>query len=862
MRTLLVALAGLCLMAAQPKAADVKEVVVVFKTHFDIGFTERAGNVVDRYRTTMIDKALDLVDQSRNLPPEHRFVWTVSGWPLEQILWEGQSSQRRERVIRAIREGRLAFHALPFTTHTESLDLEELVRGLGYSSSLARRLNLPLPRDAKMTDVPEHTWIIPTILRHAGVEFLHVGCNGWSSPPEVPDLFWWEGPDGSRVLAMNSGKSYGTGLVPPPGWPYRTWLALMMTGDNQGPPTPDVVKKLLEQAKRDLPGVRVRFGRLSDFAGAIVKENATIPVVRADMPDTWIHGIMSLPVETKLARNVRPQIGAAAALDTLLNAWGVHAPALQPGLVRAYEQSLLYGEHTWGFNSAYFGHRFGEEWRKVRATGYYDKLEETWDDHRAYARRAADSVASLLGPRMAALAQAVKAEGPRLVVFNPLPWRRDALVRGIFRNFTATAVKDVESGEVLPVARSGERFAHMEFMARDLPAMGYRTYIPVAGPKPALPAKADPGAIENEYFRITLDAARGGIRSLVDKRTGRELAAPQAPYALGQYLYERFDADRVAAFTKAYLKDPTRGLNDFGKLNLPPAAEPPLHRGRGARLRCGSGEHGRRYARAAQNASWKRPPGYHPAARQPVSRPAVCRSRVGHRRQDRRPVAGGRVAGSSVQYRQPGFPAGPARIDRRPRQRYRARRQPRPVLPEHGRVHHRDRWQGRDSLSPRFPHGEPRPARRLALFAHIRRQARDGLREPLQQPVVHELRAMERRDVDLARPPLGYRGQRGRPGYDHRFVGSASARSRRRERWTGRLAAGFAIRPGAFPTRRAGNGLRAEPRWRGDATAVMGAGRGTRRVCRPVAARDGCAAGAAAGSAWPAFRQAAARAWR
>src|SRR5207342_375264 len=107
--------------------------------------------------------------------------------------------------------------------------------------------------------------------------------------------------------------------------------------------------------------------------------------------------------ETKLARNVRPQIGAAAALDTLLNSWGVHAAALQPELGRAYEQSLLYGEHTWGFNSSYFGHRFGEEWRAVRATGYYDRLEESWDDHRAYARRAADSVSSLLGPRMAAL---------------------------------------------------------------------------------------------------------------------------------------------------------------------------------------------------------------------------------------------------------------------------------------------------------------------------------------------------------------------------------------------------------------------------------------------------------------------------
>lgn len=561
--------------APSPKAAKVNEVVVVFKTHFDIGYTERAANVVNRYRTSMIDKALDLVDQSRDLPPEHRFVWTVSGWPLKEILFEGQTEERRERIIKAIRDGRLAFHALPFTTHTESLDLEDLVRGLGYSSTLARSLGLPLPADAKMTDVPEHTWIVPTILHRAGVKFLHVGCNGMSSPPEVPDLFWWEGPDGSRVLAMNSGKSYGTGLVPPPGWPYRTWLALMMTGDNQGPPSSDAVKKLLDQAKRDLPGVRVRFGRLSDFAGAIIEEHASIPVVRADMPDTWIHGVMSLPVETKLARNVRPQIGAAAGLDTLLGAWGVHAAPVRPELDRAYEQSLLYGEHTWGFNSAYFGHRYGEEWRNVRATGYYGKLEESWDDHRAYARRAAGSVTSLLGPRMAALAQAVKAEGRRIVVFNPLPWRRDALVSGIFRNFAETAVKDLESGEVLPVARSGDRLAHMEFMARNLPAMGYRTYVPVAGPKPGPPAKADPGAIENEYFRVVPDAARGGIRSLVDKRTGRELAAPDAPYALGQYLYERFDAGRVAAYTKAYLKNPARGLNDFGKLNLPTAAARP-----------------------------------------------------------------------------------------------------------------------------------------------------------------------------------------------------------------------------------------------------------------------------------------------
>jgi hypothetical protein len=35
--------------------AAVQEVVVVFKTHFDIGYTDLARNVVAKYRTSMID---------------------------------------------------------------------------------------------------------------------------------------------------------------------------------------------------------------------------------------------------------------------------------------------------------------------------------------------------------------------------------------------------------------------------------------------------------------------------------------------------------------------------------------------------------------------------------------------------------------------------------------------------------------------------------------------------------------------------------------------------------------------------------------------------------------------------------------
>ena len=37
-----------------------------------------------------------------------------------------------------------------------------------------------------MTDVPSHSWVMPTLLEHAGVDFLQIGCNPASSSPDVP----------------------------------------------------------------------------------------------------------------------------------------------------------------------------------------------------------------------------------------------------------------------------------------------------------------------------------------------------------------------------------------------------------------------------------------------------------------------------------------------------------------------------------------------------------------------------------------------------------------------------------------------------------------------------------------------------
>ena len=76
---------------------------------------------------------------------------------------ENTSEVYKSGIEKALKDGRFKVHALPFTFETESSDLETLVRGMSYSSQINRKYDQPLVRGAKLTDVPSHSWILPTL---------------------------------------------------------------------------------------------------------------------------------------------------------------------------------------------------------------------------------------------------------------------------------------------------------------------------------------------------------------------------------------------------------------------------------------------------------------------------------------------------------------------------------------------------------------------------------------------------------------------------------------------------------------------------------------------------------------------------
>lgn len=552
---------------------EVTDIWVVFKTHCDIGYTKPAKEVLRDYRETMMDHAIKLIEADKKNPPEERFKWTIAGWPMwGDILGPLQTPERKAKVEQLIREGSICVHALPASMHSDAFEMEDYVRSLSYASKVARTTGLPLPISAKMTDVPAHSWFLPTLLKRAGVKFLQIGCNYSNRYPLLPSLFWWEGPDGSRVLC-NYTIAYGSPLKPPADWPSKNYLAIMMTHDNQGPPSPKEVRDVRKGVSSDLlaatvdaatkkkfdslsdvsgkisPQVKLHFASMEEFAKAVLAENPKLPVIKGDMVDPWIHGIMAMPVETKMARNIRPFESALEILNTQLKIWNAPAKPIAKELATAFENSFLFGEHTWGANTPGYGYfsmdgknheaneryLYNEDFVKARKEGYYKKFESSFDDHRQYIRTTDSIVSKEWKNQMALLAKKVRAKRGDIIVYNPLPWKR--------------------SGEV---EVKGKRY-----LAENIPPSSFKVIS-------SNTSKADTitsGIIHTKFFDVKVDTKRGGISSLIDKARHYELVEGNK-YVLGQYLHERFSLAQTHDYYNRFCTM-NNSYNATAKANMP-----------------------------------------------------------------------------------------------------------------------------------------------------------------------------------------------------------------------------------------------------------------------------------------------------
>jgi hypothetical protein len=212
-------------------------------------------------------------------------------------------------------------------------------------------------------------------------------------------------------------------------------------------------------------------------------------------------------------------------------------------------ENALMGAETFAALAAYLGADYPDRaldkaWRQVLFNQHHDGMAGPLCD-RAYLdamlgyREALELAAEVGQNARDALAKAADTTvtpggSIPLVVFNSLNWERTEPVQAqvIFRRpVTGFRLLD-EKGEAVPfeVNRSEEeggkiREAEIEFVAEEVPPVGYATYAVEPCDEPPPTRSRLPGAtIQNEFFRVTADPAQGGgITSLYDKLARRQL---------------------------------------------------------------------------------------------------------------------------------------------------------------------------------------------------------------------------------------------------------------------------------------------------------------------------------------------------
>jgi alpha-mannosidase len=379
-----------------------------------------------------------------------------------------------------------------------------------------------------------YSWQLPQIYKKSGMNYFVTQKLLWAHEfTTFPyKLFWWEAPDGSRLLtyfphdyaggieAESLAKDlsiwmpsiYGAQLHDTP-----EMMHLYGVGDHGGGPT----RMMLDQAER-LKAPGTVFPRLElSTAGAFFSDlNAKLPGM--DVP-TWKgelyfqyhRGVFTTQAETK--RRIR------RSEEAMLNAEKFSSLALLMG--RPYPA----GDFQFAWKNLLFDHFHDIMPGSGIAVNYLDAKRNLEDVQRA----SAEMTAGALGELSAHIN--TQGDGVPVVVYNTLSWSRSDVVEIEVQLPEPAAGVEVVDAKGQRVLFQLLRFDHATYRARLLllanpPSLGYKTYFvrPASG-KPATISsdlKASPKMLENEFIRVTIDPATGCMTSLFDKRSQTEALAP------------------------------------------------------------------------------------------------------------------------------------------------------------------------------------------------------------------------------------------------------------------------------------------------------------------------------------------------
>ncbi|MBC8472518.1 MAG: hypothetical protein H8D56_23900 [Planctomycetes bacterium] len=553
-------------------------------THHDLGYTDTIENVLNRY-ADFYDDILRFCRETDNWPDEAKYRYTAEGaWAMKHFV-ETRGKESLEELGKYVKEGRIEIGALMGNEISALCGHEGLIRLMYPSFRMARQFDGQI-LTGSITDVPGLSWGLPTVMAGAGVKYFFAGLptyfewgrndihTFWDESAVLrhgrPDAFRWEGPDGKSVLVYYQ-SSYGFfgDVTGPHSYKYvmdrlpgelekmqksNTPFSVMRyihNGVDNYPPDIEI-SEIVRQWNNKWAYPKLIVGTNIMFFEELEKQCSDIRTFRGELPDTdYVVGALSTAKETTINRLTHDQIVSAEKLATAASLTGDFIyPA--DDIRKANDDMLLYDEHTWG---------------KDYPAG---KMQDwAWNEKSHYAYRAAGLTQQITNASISHLVNKIerKEDGHYIVVFNPLSFKRTDIVRVAKFGNSGSGVYDLSSSEsqtsglvsevcqyvdlagpqsAVPYAAYRHARGQFEprelhdlvFVAKDVPPLGYKVFKigPKASDNPSSNIKTGPNMLESRFYRIIIDPKTGGISSIYDKESKRELVDQDATHKVNQFV--------------------------------------------------------------------------------------------------------------------------------------------------------------------------------------------------------------------------------------------------------------------------------------------------------------------------------------
>jgi hypothetical protein len=568
--------------------------------HFDNGYTDFHPKVAI-LQARLLEQALDLCEAN----PDFRFSVDAS-WTIQQFL-RLHNAVEKERLVKAMRARKIFSPAQSSSLLTGFPTTETLLRSFYSAANFARENGTELNYTSN-SDVPSPTWSYASIIATAGMKYYLSGSNSDRGPIVLigrhneTSPMWWVGPDGKRVLFWYSRVYRQTQMVfglPPLVDAGRDMLPLFLQQYQRDHYTADAAilwgtqgenrelypqqSTIAERWAKEFAFPKLVYSGVADAIENIAAQlGDKVPVVRGDGGPYWEDGLAANPLRIAIERGTERRALSAEKLVTFSALVNTRLEADKAQLDRMWENMLLYDEHT----------------AASHTLPAHDALKTTdmLEVKNRYAETAADLAKHIAMEGAASLIDSMNVGRDHVVVFNTLNWNRDGMVT--FDLVNGMELVDVTTGDKAPfeIASRGVNFARVNFLARDVPATGYKVFKLRAAarakpevaeeatmniedyqdrergidvrPQPSLQQKNPATVMENKFYRVELDAESGAVRGVFDKELNRELVDKGSPYKFGQYVFMTGGDSKPNGLLQYAKKPPslTTNLSGNGKI--------------------------------------------------------------------------------------------------------------------------------------------------------------------------------------------------------------------------------------------------------------------------------------------------------